>query len=108
MNISHRLIEEITNEIKSLEAELARAKDAERYVKELTQEQQLAIVLHAKYCHGDHTKSCGWFYGVKKDRHDWTEHAHAKYQKQAAIAIDAFKINGVKDFDTIISIVRLM
>lgn len=41
--------------------------------------EELAIALHQRLCHLDHTESCGWDY----EGDDWTRGSHARFYDKA-------------------------
>ena len=59
----------------------------EEYIQTLPENERLAIWLHSKLCHHNHTDGCGFFYGVHDLEDDWTEYAHAEYLEKANEAL---------------------
>lgn len=73
-------IEELENQIASLQTQKAK-------LKALTPVQELAIFLHQKTCHWNHTDGCDWFYYMKDDMPTWEGHAQQDALKKAQRAM---------------------
>lgn len=56
--------------------------------KKLTKLEKVAILLHDRNCHHNHTDGCGWQYAVRNGIHDWNEFAHKEYLKKAQEIIE--------------------
>ena len=63
----------------------------------LPENQRMAILLHKKLCHSNHTDQCAWYYEINGIQHDWTRWTHEQYLEkankliQSGINIDVMK-----------------
>lgn len=71
----------------------------------LTDEQELAIVLHDKLCRVEHVEACSWFYEVNGKTHDWKRYAHEKYLKKATNVMTELPHLAIEENAEVISIV---
>lgn len=66
----------------------------------LSEDQQLAIFMHEKLCHYNHTNACSFYYEVKEGFiHDWAMFQHAEYLKKAQALL------AVVDYETAVKAV---
>lgn len=72
------------------------------YLNNLPKDKRLAMKLHHKFCHDNHTDMCGWFYEIKNGEDVWTDSEHSRWLKKAN------ELLRVSDFDTIVSIINLL
>lgn len=61
----------------------------EEYDSLLPENQRMAILLHDKLCHSNHTDQCGWYYEIDGIKHDWTGYAHKTYLEKANKLIES-------------------
>ena len=54
-----------------------------KYIKLLPNDKQLAIFLHSKLCHCDHTDQCGFFYEINGLEDNWNGYGHKEYLEKA-------------------------
>lgn len=73
----------IEQDIFDAEFKLARARAAQAAFDQLTAAQRLAIELHDFLCHSEHAETCGWFYEINNDIHDWSRWTHSEALKRA-------------------------
>ncbi|MCL1696325.1 hypothetical protein [Lysinibacillus sp. BPa_S21] len=69
----------ILNEGKIEEDELVEFDSEFKKEIKLTEEQELAELLHSKLCTWNHTDGCAWYYHTN----DWTERTHKRYLAKA-------------------------
>lgn len=50
---------------------------------QLSENEEMAILLHDSLCNRDHNDQCSWFYEMSGTSHDWTRFAHNRYLKMA-------------------------
>jgi Tat protein secretion system quality control protein TatD with DNase activity len=79
--------ESLDKEIKILE---------EQIVNLLSEEKRLAIFIHSRTCHNNHTDSCSWGYEIKNGLHNWQGYAHKTALNKAEKALT------ITDYNTII------
>jgi hypothetical protein len=76
------------DELKQLELDIKRRRalvaKARQTMENMSSTHQLAVLLHDRLCRWNHTDGCGWHYAVKDGIHDWAEHSHQLYLRQAA------------------------
>lgn len=60
-----------------------REKLREEYISVLPVNKQLAIMLHTKLCHDNHTDRCSFYYEIKGIEDDWTAYTHKTYLEKA-------------------------
>jgi len=82
------MITDLQKKINELQAELKKATVAfEKEMAELSKlnpAQQLATILHEKFCHWDHVDQCAWYY----HKHDWKEETHGRYLSKAEALLE--------------------
>lgn len=77
------------NEVAELKKKLLLMKEQESV---MTPAHKMAIVLHKRLCHHDHTEGCDWYYDIKNGVHDWNSRhygSHAEYLQKAEKVIAA-------------------
>lgn len=86
--MSNQTINDLDNEIAAQKLKLAELENAKkvmsRDLKTSSLTGQLAIFLHEKQCHWNHTDGCSWHYEISKGVPDWSGSAHNKYWNIAA------------------------
>lgn len=55
---------------------------------QLSENEEMAILLHGSLCNRDHNDQCSWFYEMSGTSHDWTRFAHNRYLKMANKLLD--------------------
>lgn len=60
-----------------------REKLREEYKSMLPVNKQLAIMLHTRLCHANHTDQCGFYYEIDGIEDDWTRYTHKTYLEKA-------------------------
>lgn len=83
-------VADIERELQSLETKkkaLEKSLEVARQLQVTGPEYDLAIFLHSKFCHGNHTDGCSWYYAVKDGMHDWSDYAHEEYLKKARLVL---------------------
>lgn len=55
----------------------------EKQNNQLSENEEMAILLHDSLCNRDHNDQCSWFYEMAGTSHDWTRFAHNRYLKMA-------------------------
>jgi polyferredoxin len=55
----------------------------EKYVECLPKNKQIAVFLHSKLCHHNHTDYCGWYYEINGLDDDWSRSVHEEYLEKA-------------------------
>lgn len=75
-------IHSIEQKIKSLEAELERAKKQHQELLKLSPLCRLATVLHDEFCNLSHMDQCGWDY-ESGDPDAWSKASHETWLKRA-------------------------
>lgn len=63
----------------------------EEYISLLTINKQLAIFLHKRLCHCNHTDQCSFYHEIKGVEDDWTRYAHKEYLKKADKMLEGIK-----------------
>ena len=58
--------------------------------------QRLAVLLHNKLCHVNHTDGCEWEYEFNQGYHVWTGLAHQRWARRAQSALDRIPAEGLK------------
>lgn len=48
-----------------------------------SEDKKLAIFLHSKHCHHNHTDGCSWFYDINDGLHDWNAYSHKDWLQKA-------------------------
>jgi len=56
-------LKEIDTKIKACEVSIKALQDIRTVISGLSEAQRLAIFLHKKFCHHNHTDGCDWHYG---------------------------------------------
>lgn len=75
----------------------------EEYIQTLPENKQLAIWLHSKLCHHNHTDGCGFFYEIHDLEDNWEGYAHKEYLEKADDVLAVTKdINMIKNIVEII------
>lgn len=78
-------------ELARLEAELKHRKEllktAKRELDTSTPTHHLAIALHQRLCRWNHTDGCGWHYEIKNGIHNWNDHAHVQWLRNANLVM---------------------
>lgn len=54
----------------------------------LSENKEMAILLHDCLCNRDHNDQCSWFYEISEAGHDWTRFTHSRYLKMADKILD--------------------
>ena len=84
----------LQQQIDDLTKQLEKLKNIQMYgtAEGLSNEQNLAIMLHKRYCKWNHTDGCGWYYEIIEGRHKWEASEHAKWLRkaQAILSIISF------------------
>lgn len=65
----------------NLDAEIEKLENELRKVDPYTAD--IAVEIHNKTCHWNHTDGCSWYYEMKKGQHDWNGDTHTRYFKRA-------------------------
>lgn len=69
--------------------------EIQKQIEELySEDKQLAMFLHTKHCHYNHTDGCSWFYDINDGLHDWNAYAHKDWLQKAQ------EILKIIDFET--------
>lgn len=69
--------------IQQLREEIAKLEEQDKIFNAMSDEEKLAVTLHSKLCHFDHTDQCGWGYEMSGGRHQWSGSTHASWLKKA-------------------------
>lgn len=80
----------------------------EEYVALLPLNQRVAILLHSRLCRDNHTDGCGFFYGVKGLKDDWSEYSHKEYLKKANKLIECLRGYGISKDKVYQSVIDIM
>lgn len=97
-------IDELRSEIEKKKREMESLIEEERFLERSGPEYLLAVHLHGKLCHWNHTDGCGWFYAVKDGKHDWNDSSHKSYLDKARKIL---RETGL-DVETIMKVVDLI
>ena len=62
--------------------------DSEKANENLTEQQQIAVLLHRHYCHDSHREWCSWMYENFGEEHDWNGEKHKEYLAYAQNLLD--------------------
>lgn len=76
------------NHVYVMKNEKERKTIRDEYIKLLPKNKRLAIYLHDKLCHSNHTDMCSWYYEIKGLEDDWTSWTHDRYLSKANKALD--------------------
>jgi len=76
-------IDEIDKEIIHLKTEIKRLEKEQEQLSNMGPEEELAVLLHSKFCRHNHTDGCGWFYEIDDGIHNWERNAHREYLEKA-------------------------
>ncbi len=106
--MTYQTINDLEQEITAQKLKLAELENAKKVMirdrKTNSPVGQLAIVLHEKQCHSNHTDGCSWHYEIHHGVPDWAGHAHSKYWNIAAqILSKGYKCEDVTDIVNIIN-----
>jgi len=66
-------------EIAKHKAEIADLQKRKVEFEKNSPDMQLAIYLHSKGCHHNHTDQCGWYYETGEGNDNWNGYEHARY-----------------------------
>lgn len=82
-------------DLKNLEAQIKNRRDQLTQAREQHETAdpvyELAISMHDKLCHWNHTDGCGWHYQIKNGIHDWNEHDHRIWLNKAVLVMNMVK-----------------
>ena len=92
--------------IAELEAELQEVRKEKEAFVALSNDRQLAILLHEILCHWNHTDGCSWHYEMDKGKHRWDNQAHSSYLKKAQAIIKQAGDMSIKDMITLFKIME--
>lgn len=96
-------MEQLKQEITEKQAQLERLEQEQRQIESSGPEYVLAVELHEKLCHWNHTDGCGWYYEIHNGIHDWTGSSHKRYLEKSI----KMMAEGL-DIDTVIKVVNLL
>ena len=102
MNDLPSTISELDDEdlrVAKAQAELAQRRRliaaARQELAESTPAHLLAIELHERMCHVNHTDGCCWYYAVTNGRHDWNNYSHRTWLAHAQRVINRLECEPV-------------
>lgn len=70
-------------------------------------EYSLAVILHRRLCHANHTDQCGWDYEFRNEMPDWNANTHAEYLHKARLMLSFLKTNAITA-DTLPDLINLL
>jgi hypothetical protein len=89
--------------VETLRRELAKAEAELAQFNSLTEDKRLAIAIHDKQCHWNHTDGCSWFYAKDDVAETWTsEHSHIQYLEKA------HNVLAVADYDVALRVMNAL